>query len=52
VFSSAGRTVTMTLNHYVWSARTPVTSLDVDFWMNMVIANKDNSTGTHTWRFP
>jgi len=39
-FSNGGRTVTITLKSYRWSDGQPLTNRDVEFWMNMVIANK------------
>ncbi len=33
-----GRTVTITLKHYMWSNGTPVTAQDVMFWLNMELA--------------
>src|ERR1700734_3962716 len=43
VFSDGGRTVTMKLKHYVWSNGKPVTSRDLEFWMNLLLAEKNNS---------
>jgi peptide/nickel transport system substrate-binding protein len=40
VYSSNGTTVTITLRHYSWSDGTPVTARDVEFWLNLVRANK------------
>jgi peptide/nickel transport system substrate-binding protein len=34
----SGRTVTITLKHYMWSNGTPVTAQDVMFWINMMLA--------------
>jgi peptide/nickel transport system substrate-binding protein len=34
----SGRTVTITLKHYMWSNGTPVTAQNVLFWLNMEIA--------------
>jgi peptide/nickel transport system substrate-binding protein len=34
----SGRTVTVTLKHYMWSNGTPVTAQDVMFWINMMLA--------------
>jgi peptide/nickel transport system substrate-binding protein len=34
----SGRTVTITLKHYMWSNGTPVTAQDVVFWLNMMLA--------------
>jgi peptide/nickel transport system substrate-binding protein len=33
-----GKTLTITLKHYVWSDGTPVTAQDVMFWLNMELA--------------
>jgi peptide/nickel transport system substrate-binding protein len=41
VFSDGGKTVTMTLKKYVWSDGTPVTSRDLEFWMNLLLAEKN-----------
>ncbi len=40
VFSNGGRTVSITLHHYLWSDGRPVTSRDVAFWVNLIRANK------------
>jgi peptide/nickel transport system substrate-binding protein len=34
----SGRTLTITLKHYMWSNGTPVTASDVMFWLNMELA--------------
>ncbi len=39
-FSQGGRTVTIHLKPYRWSDGSPVTSRDVAFWMNLLVANK------------
>ena len=39
-FSNGGRTVTITLKPYRWSDGRPLTSRDVEFWENLVVANK------------
>ncbi len=41
-FSGGGKTVTVTLKHWMWSDGEQVTSRDVEFWMNMMFAEKDN----------
>lgn len=41
-YSNGNKTVTITLNDYKWSDGTPVTARDVEFWQNMVKANKSN----------
>ena len=38
----SGRTVTITLKHYMWSNGTPVTAQDVVFWLNMELAEPAN----------
>src|SRR6185437_2614939 len=43
VFSVGGRTVTMTLKNYKWSNGKPVTARDLEFWMNLLLAEKNNS---------
>ncbi len=42
VFSNRGRTVTITLKHLVWSDGHPLTTRDIQFWMNLLIADKTN----------
>jgi peptide/nickel transport system substrate-binding protein len=43
VFSNGGKTVTMTLKKYKWSNGKPVTSRDLEFWTNLLLAEKTNS---------
>ncbi len=43
VFSDGGKTVTMTLKNYKWSNGKPVTSRDLVFWMNLLLAEKNHS---------
>jgi len=38
-FSNGGKTVTIHLNHYMWSDGEPVTSRDLVFWMNVLKAS-------------
>lgn len=40
VYSNGGRTVTITLKSYRWSDGTPVTTRDVEFWINLLLADK------------
>lgn len=40
VYSNGGKTVTIKLKHYMWSDGTPVTSRDITFFMNLLVANK------------
>ena len=44
-YSSDGKSVTITLNDYMWSNGTPVTTQNVMFWMNMLHAQKENWAG-------
>jgi peptide/nickel transport system substrate-binding protein len=39
-YSADGTSVTITLKHYVWSDGQPVTTRDIEFWQNLVTANK------------
>jgi peptide/nickel transport system substrate-binding protein len=43
VFSNGGETVTMKLKKYEWSNGKPVTSRDLEFWMNLLLAEKNQS---------
>lgn len=52
VYSNGGKTITMTLKHYEWSDGTPVTSRDVEFWMNEIEQEKDNYIGYVPGQFP
>ena len=38
----SGRTVTITLKHYMWSDGTPVSAKNVMFWLNMELAEPTN----------
>lgn len=40
VFSDSGRTVTITLKHVLWSNGSPVTNRDVEFYMDLFLANR------------
>ena len=51
-YSDGGRSVTITLKHYRWSDGLPVTSRDVQFWMNLLKANKANWGGYVPGDFP
>jgi peptide/nickel transport system substrate-binding protein len=42
-YSADGKTVTMTLKNYKWSNGKPVTSRDLLFWMNLLLAEKNQS---------
>jgi peptide/nickel transport system substrate-binding protein len=41
-FTNGDKTVTVTLKHWMWSDGEQVTSRDVEFWMNLMFAEKDN----------
>jgi len=40
LLSNHGKTVTVRLRHYRWSDGRPVTSRDVEFWINLLLAEK------------
>lgn len=42
VYSNNDQTVTITLKPYKWSDGQPVTAQDIQFWQNLVTANKKN----------
>jgi peptide/nickel transport system substrate-binding protein len=52
VYSNGGTTVTMTLKGWNWSDGTPITSRDVEFWMNLLKANKSHWAGYSPGEFP
>ncbi len=53
ITTSGGDTVAaITLKHYRWSDGKPVTTRDVQFWFNLLRANKDNWWGYTTGQFP
>jgi peptide/nickel transport system substrate-binding protein len=39
-WSSDGLTATIKLKSYMWSDGTPITSRDIEFWINLLMANK------------
>jgi peptide/nickel transport system substrate-binding protein len=45
VFTNDNKTITMKLKPYKWSDGKPVTSRDVLFWMNELLAEKNNYAG-------
>jgi len=51
-YSADGKTVTITMKNYVWSDGTPVTSRDVEFWLNLQKANKANWAGYSPGEWP
>ncbi len=52
VWSDHDQTVTITLKHYMWSNGQPVTSRDVEFWINLVKADPANFYGYVQGLFP
>jgi peptide/nickel transport system substrate-binding protein len=53
ITSSPGHTTaTIQLKPYRWSDGKPVTSRDVQFWFNLLVANKDNWWGYTPGEFP
>jgi peptide/nickel transport system substrate-binding protein len=52
VFSDNNTVVTVTLNSWKWSDGEPVTSRDIEFWMNLYKANPNNYCGYVPGRFP
>jgi peptide/nickel transport system substrate-binding protein len=52
VFSSGGRSVTVTLKGWKWSDGTQITARDIQFWQNLVSANKYEWAGYTTGEYP
>jgi len=52
VYSDGDTAVTITLNKAQWSDGQPVTSRDVEFWINLVKAEKDNYGAYSAGGFP
>jgi peptide/nickel transport system substrate-binding protein len=52
VYSDGGKTVTMKLKGWKWSDSTPITSRDVEFWMNLYKANLGGYCGYTPGYFP
>ena len=48
VWSSDGKTVTITLKHFMWSNGQPVTAQNIAFWLNMEQAVGDIDYGAYT----
>ena len=48
VWSSDGKTVTITLKHFMWSNGQPVTAQNIAFWLNMEQAVGDVDYGAYT----
>lgn len=51
-FAADGKSVTITLKNYQWSDGKPVTTRDVEFWQNLVTANKLNWGGYSPGEYP
>jgi len=51
-YSDDGKTVTIRLKNYRWSNGQPVTSRDVEFWMNLLRANKTSYAAYLAGGFP
>src|SRR5215467_16264351 len=51
-YSADGRTVTIHLKNYRWSNGQPVTSRDIEFWMNLLKANKQSWAAYVPGAFP
>jgi peptide/nickel transport system substrate-binding protein len=52
VYSADGKSVTVTLKGWKWSNGDQITARDVQFWQNMVTANKDNWAGYSPGEYP
>lgn len=52
VFSNGGKTVTITMKHWKWSDGQPITTRDVEFWMNLLMANKSQYANYVPGYFP
>jgi len=48
VWTNGGKTVTITLKHFMWSNGTPVTAQNIEFWLNMEQAVGDVDYGAYT----
>ena len=51
-YSADGKSVTVTLKSYMWSDGTPVTTRDIEFWQNLVKANKANWAAYSPGEYP
>src|ERR1700722_10895825 len=52
VYSSDGKSVTITLKGWKWSDGTQITARDIQFWQNLVTANKDYWAGYTPGEYP
>jgi peptide/nickel transport system substrate-binding protein len=51
-YSSDGKSVSVTLKGWKWSNGTQITARDIQFWQNLVTANKDNWGGYTPGDYP
>ena len=51
-FASDGRSVNITLGKRTWSDGKPITSRDVEFWFNLIKANKEDWAGYNPGKAP
>lgn len=51
-YSADGKSVTITLKNYKWSDGQPVTTRDVQFWQNLVTANKSEWAAYSPGEYP
>ena len=52
VYSADGKSVTITLKGWKWSDGTQITARDIQFWQNLVTANKDDWAGYSPGEYP
>jgi peptide/nickel transport system substrate-binding protein len=52
VYSSDGKSVTITLKGWKWSNGTQITARDIQFWQNLVTANKEDWAGYSPGEYP
>jgi peptide/nickel transport system substrate-binding protein len=52
VYSADGKSVTITLKGWKWSDGTQITARDIQFWQNLVTANKGNWAGYSPGEYP
>ena len=52
VYSADGKSVTITLKGWKWSDGTQITARDIQFWQNLVTANKDSWAGYSPGEYP
>src|SRR5580658_2152828 len=52
VYSADGKSVSITLKGWRWSDGTQITARDIQFWQNLVTANKDDWAGYSPGEYP